>query len=162
LSAKHFLALALVSGYITFAPDQWLGQLGLRDFRLQQRQWISLAFLVSVALTVTYATSALTSKIRKTLAHRNRMLAQREFLANLGEDEKEVLRMFLSSGHQTHEFRIDDGAVNSLAMKGFLFRPGQMTSNLDRIPYGIQLWVLLYLRKNPQLLHGRVRLTSST
>ena len=169
-SGWHYLAVAVASAVLLFAPESFLGVLGVREFVASQRQWVGLALLASLPLAlfsgIKWRVEEATRKRRKEEEERDRIReeARREeerldqlegVLRNLGDDEWDVVNDFLDANAGTRRYRIEHGAVQGLVAKGVLFRPHQMTTDPRHLNYGMNTWVSEMLRKKPHLQRRR-------
>jgi hypothetical protein len=137
-----------------FGKQAWLERLGVYDFTQHNRQWLGIVFLVSVLLfcvdrgiaVFRWINDAMFgAKIRKDIIKN---------LESLTEDEKKILRFYITLQTKTNSLRYDDGVVRGLEAKFIIFRSSQIGNMIDGFAYNISDFAWDYLNKNQHLLVG--------
>ena len=75
----------------------------------------------------------------------------KRLLHRLGQDEKNILCIFIKQGKSTEHFDVLNGPVAALLSKGILYYPSSLIALLH-MNVAIQPWAFQYLRKHPSLI----------
>lgn len=148
--AQVWLALAMASAIVLFAPDGLAAQIGVDALRTAHRPYLGGAFVLSAAMLTSRALVFL-GGIAKEYARRWR--AGRH-LAYLTPDQKGVLQRYILEETCTLNLRIDDGVAQGLARLGLIGRVSDLVDLVDGTPYNIQPWLYRVLKAKPELLAG--------
>lgn len=154
IAPRYFVAVALVSGFLLFAPDGWLESLGLSSFVSDNKKWLGMALLVSSVLWGVYVVSAVGKLIGirfKKSKHERRVI---EKLRSLTEDEKQILRYYVANNTRANTLRVDDGVVQGLVASRIIFRSASMGSILEGFAHNISELAWTYVHAYPELLDG--------
>lgn len=154
LAPRYLVALGLVLGLMVLAPDEFAQRLGLAHFAQNYRPAVGIGFLLCVSLLLVNAGSWVRRQISEVIATRNfkRQLQQR--LRRLTEDEKQILRYYISQQTRANTLRIDDGVVKGLVGSHVIFRSSNTGSLVDGFAHNINELAWDILNKNPALLDG--------
>lgn len=76
-----------------------------------------------------------------------------EFLRHqLTQEEKEILKQYISEDRRSIYFRLSNGAIGHLCKVGILYRGSEISSVGDRFGFVIQDFAMDFLKKNTTLL----------
>jgi hypothetical protein len=125
LSPIYLFPLAAISGFLVFAPINWLAYFGLEQLARSYRGIFSIAFFAATILLMGHAASAAGQKLKKVLSVRKLRRFVRTNLENLGVDEVSVLQQYAESQKASIHFSPANGAVQGLIDKAILYRPSQ-------------------------------------
>lgn len=154
LGPRHLVAVALVLGFVLFAPADLAQRLGIVDVAKDYRPGIGIGFLLCCALLAVNAAHWAQVKTRELLYGRKfkRELDQR--LRTLTEDEKQILRYYIALETRANVLRLADGVVQGLAASGVIFRSAEVGSFVEGFAFNINEIAWQALHKEPELLHG--------
>jgi len=150
LPVRIFVALTLVSGIILFAPDSFLGTLGLREFQETFKTWIAIVFLGSGAIS--FVSVPVWGFLIRDLRTRLLIHKGKEHLKQLTLGEKKILRNYVLDDTRTNVFWIAVGEVRELEAQRILRRASEASYAGGGFPYNIQPWAWKYLKARPELL----------
>ncbi|HTK30717.1 MAG TPA: super-infection exclusion protein B [Candidatus Saccharimonadaceae bacterium] len=153
VSGWNLTALAVATGLVLFLPESSVKQLGLGALRAVFKPWIGAAFILSSVLAVTsWARRGWEqwSQHRVLLTRRD---AWHNRLRNLPNDEKQILRQFMTLGAHNLPFHLSDGSVLSLVAKRVLHRPSQVIENVEETTYILNTWARDFLTEHPEVLN---------
>ncbi len=148
LTPRYLLPIALVSGFLLFAPNTVQKVFGTLKFVEQFRFWIGLIFLLSTSLTIsdlTIKTIALVSKNIKAKRTSNNMVKQ---LYSLSPEERTILARYIFGNTKTLPLSVASGVVNGLEIMKIIFKSSHLAYLVDSWPYNIQPWVWVYLNEH--------------
>jgi hypothetical protein len=136
LSPRYLFALAVLSGFLLFAPKWVLAYFAAAGIASAYRGWISLLFAGCVLLLLTYLASAAWnfggSALRK---HRAKKRVERNF-ETLGKDQIMILSRYVQSSQKCIDIPMaDDAAAYDLIRRGILYRPTQRGSRAGSLSY---------------------------
>lgn len=151
LSPRYLLPIAIFTGFVLFAPSEWLDIFGLTDVVERYRPYFGLLFLLATVLLISSSVMAGYDWVKRWREETRMMKEMRQSLHCLSEPEKEVLRGYIDNGTKTCYLSIQDGVVGSLRAHGIIYR-GSTVGKMDRWAYNIQPWAWEYLNANPELL----------
>ena len=161
LSPRILLGVAIATGVALFAPIAFLKQLGLENLVASGRGWIGAAFLISAALFLAYALTKPAEMIATQIGQWSALRKARKSLKQLSPQEKRVLKDYLDRKESIRTYQISDGVVQGLYRKQILYLPSSVSVHGQWFAYNIQTWAYEHLTKQPQLLEGLLRLTST-
>lgn len=154
LAPRYLVALGLTLGILILAPDEYIQRLGVSDLAKDYRQVIGISFILCVALLLVSGASGLWyagfNWVRQWQFKRK--LSKR--LSRLTEDEKQILRYYISQNTRSNRLRIDDGVVQGLAGSGVIFLSATMGNALEGFAHNINEIAWDMLHENPALLIG--------
>ena len=152
LSPRYLLPLSLFTGFVLFAPKKWLVVFGLVGFVADYRPWFGVAFLLSTALLLSAAFTALYGWAKAKREEATSLRSRRERLHHLSEPEKEILRGYIEGETRTQYLSMTDGVVGGLVAERILFRASSLGQSFDYFAYNIQPWAWEYLNEHRKLL----------
>ncbi len=151
LSPKYLFAIALISGVLLFVPTNVLGKLGLIPFVAQYKSFIGVIFLFSTILFLIHPLTEVYDLVQTRITKTREVRNLQNFLHNLTEDEKRVLRGYICERTQSQYLDIQDGVTNGLEVKHIIWRASIM-GELNYFAYNIQPSAWKYLNEHPELL----------
>jgi len=151
-ASPRFMAVLCIScAALLFLPYKILASLSLDGFVSHNRPWISLAFLFSSLVTLSYPIEhgwRASHKYVMTLIFWQRI---KNRLEKLDPEEKNILSRYVTGKTKTQTFFFDNGAVANLRLCRILFIPVTRYEP-HRVPHSINERVFDYLREHPELL----------
>jgi len=154
LAPRYLVSVALICGLLLFLPQPWLTQIGLQGFADAYRQWLGLAFLVSAVLAGVGLGTAGWNWLRLKLRKRKIALNIIRKLNTLTEDEKQILRYYVSQNTRANTLKVDDGVVQELVACRIIYRSADMGNLLEGFAHNISDLAWDYLHVHPQVLEG--------
>ena len=154
LAPRYLVALGLVLGVIILAPDELAQRLGIAHLAQDYRPAIGVGFLLCVSLLLVSVAGWAGRIVGDLFATRKfkRQLQQR--LARLTEDEKQILRYYISQQTRANTLRIDDGTVKALVGSHVIFRSANTGNMTEGFAHNINEIAWDMLQENPALLQG--------
>ena len=159
LTPRYLAVVAFAIGVILFGSPETVKALGLADVAQNYRPWLGGAFLLSTGMTIaswlTFAGGrCIVPWITKQItAYRcKKHIAKR--LGALTEDEKKILRFYISKKTRTNRLKSDDGVVNGLADEGIIYRAASMGNLEEGFDYNITDTAWAHLNEHEGLLVG--------
>lgn len=152
LSPKYLLPISLVTGFLLLGKEEYTQKLGLDAFTSSYKHWIGIIFLLSSALficDIVYKIWYLTFRKFKNWRFIN--YGQKR-LANLTNEEKEILRGFIFQQTRTQKLSVMSGVVKSLEHENIIYQSSNLGRLFEGFAYNIQPWAWEYLNKNKELL----------
>lgn len=153
LSPRYLIPIFLTSGFLLFAPSNYVGPLGLLEFREMYRSWIGIFFLSSSVLIVTELGYLSYRKLNRKIDSSY----QQNALRSLTERQKKILQPYLKMNLRYGKQWPENGDVKELEDLGVItfdeaddIRP--YISSGIQAPYEISSWAWEYLKKHPELL----------
>ena len=152
LPLRYVFSIVIPSGFMLFAPDEWLNLFYLRDIRNTYRWIIGLIFLISISIFASfiliYIAKALQTFSKKVI-HRLKGII---LLNHLNNDEKKILCHYLIN--DTHSIPLDDsyGIHDRLAKTRVLFRTSDFNVRCTEFSFNIQPWAFKYISKREHLI----------
>lgn len=140
LSPKYLFAIAIICGFLLFAPTDWMEMLGLGTFIEAARPWVGIIFVVSAvlfAVNIIFDGWALGNSF---FTSRSKRKKQIDRLHKLTSEEKEILLGFILGQTKTQYLGYGDGVVNGLEAATIIYRSSNV-GDVDRWSYNIQPWV---------------------
>jgi hypothetical protein len=147
-----FLAVAMASGIILFAPVEFGTTLGLVEFRDQNRSVLGGAFIFSLAVVLVNLLAKIGKWIRKRYRRHQNEKALSQSLEELTPEEKGYLVPYVHGEINTQHFHIEDGIAGGLVAKKILYRASNVFDMLQGPAYNIQPWAKALLNEKPGLL----------
>ena len=154
LAPRYLVALGLVLGLVILAPDEVAQRLGIANLAQDYRPAIGIGFLLCLSLLLVSVLGWAQRKVGQRIATHSfkRQLQQR--LARLTEDEKQILRYYISQQTRANTLRIDDGVVKGLVGSHIIFRSANTGNITQGFAHNINEIAWDILNKDPALLDG--------
>lgn len=148
------LAFLVVSGAVLFLPGNIREALGLTEILSTSRSAVGLLFLLSLGILAVEVFDWLKKNITQNIVNRRHYHFLKHHLANLSNDEKQILRIFISEDRSTVAFPLSSGTSNFLEGKKILTRSSHLgiPGAGDLFAFSIQPEALKILRKHPDFL----------
>ena len=154
LAPRYLAVISISCGFYLFAPSEWIAKLELDNLDQKYRPYVGGVFLISSGVVIVavirwfsmFCMAFLKVRIIKRKAIKR--------LQNLNEDEKQILRFYVSQQTRSNTLRIDDGVVQGLVSAGIIYRSTQIGNMLEGFSYNIQDSSWEYLHEHPDLLDG--------
>lgn len=154
LAPRYLVALGLVLGVVILAPHEFAQRLGLADMAQDYRQAIGVGFLLCVSLLLVSFAGWAGGIVGRLLATRKFKWQLQQRLRRLTEDEKQILRYYISQQTRANTLRIDDGVVKALVGSHVIFRSANTGNMAEGFAHNINEIAWDMLHKNPALLDG--------
>src|ERR1700761_1549682 len=122
LPTKILFAIALATGLLLFAPEQFVKTLGLQDVVVKHRQYLGGAFIISFCICLVSATSWLWGLFSSQLAQRRWVRRGRSRLQNLNPEEREILAYYIENQTREQTLSIMSGTARVLEAEKIIFR----------------------------------------
>jgi hypothetical protein len=151
LSPRYLLPVAMITGFLLFAPNNILDILGLVDLIKQYRPYIGGALLISLGLLLSNILAMLFDFTRQRSEKSKRLKQMRKRLHNLTEEEKALLRGYVERQSRTQYFDMENGVARGLEAERIIFQASNI-GRIDSWAYNIQPWAWTYLSGRPELL----------
>jgi hypothetical protein len=154
LKPVHFVAISIFFGFLLFGSTE-LSQLDdLLEFAKNYRVLIGGAFVASNSVLIALLLERLF--IRASRGYLSFKISQSiiKTLRGLTEDEKQILRFYLTKQTKTNYLNIMDGITQGLESKGIIERMPVATHEVGMFAYNISDFCWKYLNKNRGLLEG--------
>lgn len=154
LAPRYLIAVGIFAGFLLFASDSLLQRLGLIAFTQQNRPYLGLALVGTIALFVVSLAADLIGLVR---TWRRRRRARANITARLGhltEGEKQILRYYFAKNTRANSLRVDDGVVQELVAEGIIYRSANLGDMIDGFAHNISDLAWDYIHLNPHLLDG--------
>ncbi len=151
LSPKYLFAIAVITGFLLFAPTGILTTLGLASIVAQYRAFIGVLFLISSVLFLVHPLAMLSELVSTRVMTTMVVRDQQKELSELTESEKEILRGYIYKKTQSQYLNPLDGVTAGLEAKRIIYRAANL-GQIHQFPYNIQPWAWKYLNNNPELL----------
>jgi len=150
---KLYAAALAACLLIIFLPDSVIAQIGLVQFKQQNRMYIGLALIGSASLLATHILAPPLFHIGVQIETWRLNRRTYRTLIELTEEEKAFLRPFIYDGENTRYASIYDGITKGLELKQLTYR----ASNIGvpggfEFPYNLQPIARRLLNAQPQLL----------
>ena len=156
LLPTYLLPMALVSGFLVFAPDDVLAVFGIQGFRADFRPWIGIVFLASAFVLLVRGGHDSFAWVKKKIVLRKSVEQMQKRMHDLTPAEKDILRKYVAEETRTQRLRVGDGVVQGLVQVGVLYRStGVGETGPGGAPvfdYNIEPWAWDYLRNHLELL----------
>lgn len=146
-----YIGAFIASSLLLFLPDSAAKLLGLVEFRQTYREYLGVAFVVSVSLLFAHGLSGIVRFASDWLDARRLRRHTLKTLSSLSSSEKQFLRPFIVDGENTRFASISDGVTGGLAAKQLIYRSSNVFERFAA-PYNLQPPVRQLLMDNPHLL----------
>jgi hypothetical protein len=147
LSPRYLLPISLVSGFLLFANDSFLGKFGLGEFVVNFRSWIGIVFLMTTSLIVIDVLYQIFAWLKSIYINKRSQKIRFERFQNLTFEEKDILLSYLIQNTRTQYFPINDGVVLGLELEKMLFKSSNI-GDPDSWPFNVQPWAWDMLKKH--------------
>lgn len=152
LGTRQFVAVALVTGVVLFAPEGWLEVLGLSNLRGEYLPWFGGIFLLSASLALVNVFTELWGWGYGKFRERKIKQAGRERLHDLTPREKEILRGYIQNETRSLKIRVTNKTIHSLVQSGIIHQASKIGTLQGGHPFNIRKWAWEYLHDHPELL----------
>lgn len=154
LAPRYLAVIAFSCGVYLFAPAEWITKLGLDNLDKDYRPYIGGVFLISTGVVVVAIFRWIVMFALACVHDRGIKQKAIERLNSLTEDEKQILRYYISQKTRANTLRVDDGIVQGLVSAGIIYRSTQLGSLLEGFSHNIQDFAWEYLQEHSNLLIG--------
>lgn len=183
LQPRYLAPIALVLGFLIFAPTEWLAVLRISPIQEPYATATGVGFLFVVLLLGSHGIVALLNHNKSkskgvplTSSDRAKPASDGSTpvseaapddgrLADLTEEEKEILRGYIIPDTRTQYFKVGDGVVAGLVHEDIIYQSSTIVQFEDdfewTLPYNIQPWARKHLKEHPELLATKARRDSS-
>jgi hypothetical protein len=154
LTPRYLVAVSIFCGALLFISEQTSKALGVYQFTQDNRQWLGIALIASISLVAIDWSIKISTVVRnmvRRIKFKKRMI---QCLHTLTEEEKQILRYYLSKQSKTNTLRTDDGIVNTLVAKGIIYRSANHGNLLEGFSHNVNELAWDYLNEYPGLLNG--------
>ncbi|MDV2452772.1 superinfection exclusion B family protein [Xanthomonas hortorum] len=152
LPQRVLWALLLITGLVLWGPPWFVTGLGLETFIDTYRMWLGVVFLLFLAATLPTPIHSAATKAWEWFEDRRGKKARRTRLHNLSNDEKEVLRYYVTKNVRTQTLDMADGVAPALEKDWIIYRASNVSRGYTDFAYNIQQWALDYIREHPEVL----------
>nr|WP_010130628.1 superinfection exclusion B family protein [Microbulbifer agarilyticus] len=163
-SPTIFSGLVVATGIVLFSTSDLIDEIGLMDFREQNKAYIGACFILSLSILASQASSKVFQIFKSIILKRKKrknkaqvLERRKRGLAHLTPDEKAYLAPYIFDQKTTQYFLLEDGVKGSLEAKAIIYRASNVGDMVDGWAYNIQPWAKDHLENNPQLLDGYTR-----
>ncbi|OWY17876.1 hypothetical protein B6V73_04480 [Thioclava sp. JM3] len=148
------LAFLVVSGAVLFLPGNIRETFGLAKILSTSRPAVGLLFLLSLGILAVEVFDWFKKSVTQAIVNRRHYRFLKHHLVNLSNDEKQILRSFISEDRSTAVFPLSSGTPNFLEGKKILTRSSHLgiPGAGDLFAFSIQPVALKILRKHPDFL----------
>jgi hypothetical protein len=154
LAPRYLVSLSVIAAFFLFGSGKWLKGLGVDEFAKHYRQWIALTFIITSTLFAADRCIAICGWIRYKVLVGKFTKRRLERLHSLTEDEKQILRFYISQQTKTNVLRYDDGVVQGLESAGVIRRSSTLGTLMEGFAYNITDFAWNYLNEHHELLLG--------
>ena len=147
LCAAAFLA----SCFTVLAPGTILNLLGVSGLRDRYRPWIGGATVLSAAVLLVEAATALHGRWKRRKAVQAQRRQRENYLKSLTPAEKQLLRIYHEECTQSQNLPFNEGIVLGLVRKGILYQASGLIVRFQA-PFNIQPWAWDYIETHPEIL----------
>lgn len=154
LSPRYFVALAALSGFVLFAPQQALEFLGIAQLAEDHRAVLGAVFLVSCTLSAMALCAWCVRLVAGVRAQRKMQAMVTKRLSSLTEDEKQILRYYIGHQTRTNYLDISDGVVQGLISARILFRAAAVSREYTVFAVNISAQAWQMLNEDQSMLIG--------
>lgn len=152
LSPKYLLALALAAVFLLLMPEDIAESIGLQKFITEQKPWIGLVALVSVALLSAHGLVWLGCFGKDFYKSRKLQKAWKANLKDLTPEEKDILARYILNQTKSRKLDPQSGIVNGLCDSGIIYPAGKFGTLYGGLAYNLQPWAWQELKKHPEYL----------
>jgi Super-infection exclusion protein B len=150
-SPRFMAAICIVCFVLLCLPLRTLSALGLQGMVLKYHAHIVLVFMFSSAMLLSYPIEYVARNSHGWAMDRIYWKRIKERLHNLSEDEKHVLRPYITNNKRTNYFYLNNGTVAELCLCRILYIPNTRYL-MSHVPHTMSDRVWKYLHKHPELL----------
>jgi len=154
LAPRYLIALGIFAAFLLFSPESLLKHLGVFDFTQNNRPWLGIIFIASVALFGVSICADILNWIKRWWWRRKEFQRITKRLHRLTEDEKQILRFYIAENTRANTLSIEDGIVQELVAERIIFRSASVGNMLEGFAHNISDIAWDYLHLYPQLLEG--------
>jgi hypothetical protein len=154
LAPRYLVAISVFCGFLLFSEEHLSKTIGVFQFTQDYRQWIGIAFIASAALVSIDWGIKIFSVVRDFVYRAKFKKSLIQSLHSLTEEEKQILRFYLTTQSKTNTLRIDDGIVNTLVAKDIIYRSSSQGTLHEGFSHNINNLAWDYLHENQGLLEG--------
>lgn len=158
LPPQYLFGIALIAGFLLYAPEETLRNIGLLDFIERFQMWIGIVFLSSTAFFIVAVLVVVGKMIKGGFNKRKNARIRKERLRNLNPDEKEILRYYFEHNTRSLKLSIMNGVVRELESFRIIYLSSEMgggRAGRTMFSYNIQPFAWDYLKKHPYLLEHK-------
>lgn len=155
LAPRYLAPVGLVAAALLFTPQEYLQVVGVHQLAQDYRPVLGLLLLFCAATLLVAISLALWRAVGNGWGGRKFKRHIHQRLGRLSEDEKQILRFYISQQTRANTLRIDDGIVQGLVAAGIIYRSANMGSLVDGFSHNISEIAWEYLHENHALLNGR-------
>jgi len=154
LAPRYLIALGVMSAFFLFSSERLLKFIGVFEFAQNNRALLGFTIVVSISLFVVSVLADSLSFVKSWWKKRTFYKSVSERLNCLTEDEKQILRFYISNQTRANVLRYDDGVVQGLVSNGIIYQSSPLGNMLEGFAHNISDFAWSYLHANPQLLDG--------
>jgi Super-infection exclusion protein B len=142
---RYSVVLALLSGFLLFAPAPVLAFVGAEGIAHTYRGWIFVVFGFSALLCATYPLEHSGRFLFHWIERKRAPAKMAKCLENLGADQYTILLEYAQSGKHSLPLGSYSGAARDLVKLGVLYCPHEMPSR-GLIPYNLTPLAIPFLK----------------
>jgi hypothetical protein len=143
------LIIGLASGVVLFGPHRFTNALRVAPIVKAHRPWFGGAFIVAVSGFAVELLNRIPRRAKRRVHAKNRAQRLADLLDTLSEDERGLLRYFLSRNRHTLEFPLKHATADGLVARGVLCKLATTRHGTDiPVAYTIEPEVWNYMRKH--------------
>lgn len=154
LAPRYLIAFAVFAAFLLFSPDSLLKQLGVFDFTQNNRSWLGITLIASTALFGVSTICDTLNWIKRWWRRRKEFQRITQRLHRLTEDEKQILRFYVTENTRANTLRIEDGIVQELKAEKIIFQSASLGNLTEGFAHNISDIAWDYLHMHPHLLVG--------
>jgi hypothetical protein len=156
LAPRYLVVIAVFAAFLLFGPDWALKHLGVSNFAQDERPWLGLSFIMSIALCLAYWGEQIIRRKWNAILSKKAIEKALQCLHALTEDEKQILRFYITKQTKTNCLYVTDGVVHGLVAKGIIYPSARIGLGLC-VDYNIHDFAWEYLNQNESLLIGTTK-----
>ncbi len=153
LAPRYLIAIAAFTAFLLFGPDWALKYLGVSNLAQDERPWLGVSFIISIALCLAYWGEQVVRRIWNAVLDKKAVKKAPQYLRTLTEGEKQILRFYIAKQTKTNCLRVTDGVVQGLVAAGIIYPSATIGLGLC-VDYNICDFAWDYLNRNESLLIG--------
>ncbi|MDM0118904.1 superinfection exclusion B family protein [Variovorax arabinosiphilus] len=154
LAPRYLAPVGMVAGLLLFLPEQYLQVLGITQLAEDYRPILGLTFLFCLAVVAIAVLKFIASGPLSLYYRWRRKRYLKDRLSRLTEDEKQILRFYISKQTRTNVLRVDDGVVQGLVADRIIFRSANMGNVIEGFAHNIADGAWQVLNEDHSLLDG--------
>jgi len=154
LAPRYLIAFAVFAGFLLFSRDELLKKIGVLDFTQNNRPWLGITLVAACSLFGVYVASVILNTIKRWWRSRNECNRIMKRLKLLTEDEKQILRYYLTKNTRANTLRIEDGVVQELVSERIIYRSASVGNAMEGFAHNIGDFVWNYIHVYPEILEG--------